>query len=345
MADSATHFGKPRQPKRLAFALGVGACVLVLGGMGWHCQRNVLAQSSDAAPVRSSGNAVSIEIASLQVTATPTLDEAVQWAGVEVTEPAMKNWIMAHPKIAPLTADDRETLRTELLSTVISPQDLGRIGDIFWRNGSDLDTGAVVYAAGVKEADAQLAKTTDSAARKHLLTWLFKAETPLWLAQETMHDIRVVPTLSLLDRDMVHYVSPQETDEQLRHCREDGLIGSAEVLYVSGNASAALKAATAIDDSKFFATGKVGVAWIRGLCLFDAERWAEAKPQFQLVADRGINFAHRPDAMALLTACLLKTGHWQEGQAVFQQMQSLPVQSMLNGAVMRLFSQPYQGTQ
>jgi Flp pilus assembly protein TadD len=114
----------------------------------------------------------------------------------------------------------------------------------------------------------------------------------------------------------VTWVSP--ADEQLQNARAHGFIGAAECLYVMGKTNDAIAAALAIDTSAMNQEQRSSVGWIRGLSLFDAERYQEAIPELSLVAARPTSEKHTSDAHALLILALLRSGRFEDAAGSYR---------------------------
>jgi hypothetical protein len=206
------------------------------------------------------------------------------------------------------TAVDQERLLDILDTTPLSWQSLFRIGKAYRDVSGDALTASRFYTAAVTRADRELQQYEPGAsAARPILMAMNDSRRLLWEVADNIqtNDRRCVEALELVFVELKRRVVPG--DPTLGDAREHAIIGVPECIYLLGHADQALPLLMALDTSGMTDNEKLGVAWIRGLALYQTRHFETAARQFHIVAQDG-SYQYAQDAAVRCVQCLCQQG-------------------------------------
>jgi hypothetical protein len=234
------------------------------------------------------------------------------------SDPQLTDWLVRWRANLAAGRFTDEQNRTELESIVrvsqLSFPTLLKIGQSMQDLANDSVTTAIVYSAAIAGADYQLQRYKPGEdPAKSILVAMNDSRRLFWDAADFHQDRRSMETLKVINADLARWIKPGDPD--LEDARRHAIIGIPECMFVMGDAHGAVPLLMAIDISSMTENEKLGVAWIRGLALFEDSQFEECLPQFQIVMDDS-SYQYSKAACHYLFCALMATNRFSEAQGV-----------------------------
>lgn len=223
----------------------------------------------------------------------------------------------------------RAELEQILAARKLSCQNLLDIGKGINVYSSDDLTTAYFFRAAITQGDRELADCAPGSEESRPILVAMNSTKPLLWRVIDGGDRRFLDALWVLNNDLVKWIS--SNDAALSNARLHGYVGIAECLYATNRTEEAIKASEAIDTRNLDDDQRVAVAYIRGLSLFDAKRYAEALPELQIAAERVEGWQHQPDARGVYILALCYENKIPEAEAEYHRLTQSGKQAMFQG--------------
>ncbi|MGA2583099.1 MAG: tetratricopeptide repeat protein [Tepidisphaeraceae bacterium] len=210
---------------------------------------------------------------------------------------------------------DRNELAGLLLSSPLPWRSLFRLGDAYQQLTGDSRTTVIFYSVADQETEKELqfiAPGSDAA--DPILTAMNDSRRLLWDALDSYGSRPALDALVNVNADLAHWVKPG--DPTLEDARRHAILGIAECQYVKGEAGEAASLLLKLDTAGMTENEQLGVAWIKALALFKANRYPEAVDQFKFVASDP-SYQYSSDAAAYVAMCLWRSGDKPAAEAAF----------------------------
>jgi tetratricopeptide (TPR) repeat protein len=215
---------------------------------------------------------------------------------------------------------DRTTLADALRQSHLSARSLVDIGRNLHIETADDTSTALVYQAAVRRGHEELRRHPRGA---------FAEVRPTVAALNTMRgllwkvvdsgDKRFLDDIYQLDCDLMRWIGPDDTE--LQDAKVRACIGAAGCLDLKGNASEAIALLQGLNEEQLTDDQRVRLCWIRGLALWELERYADAAVDLKRVAANG-RYKHRKDALPALVLSYTRIGQFAEARAACRELQA-----------------------
>jgi hypothetical protein len=244
-------------------------------------------------------------------------------------DPDLRHWL-AEWKTSdhkPSTAADRAQLEKILSSTTLSCTELIELGRLAQVSFNDDPLTAEIYGRAFRKGHDELAANGLSPERKRtLLIALNSTRSHMWRVIDGGHH-EFVPAMSVMTRDLVYYVSPDDRD--LKDARIRAEIGAAGCLYLEGKINEAVASVQNMDARGWTSSERIRLGWIKGLILFQAGKYSEAQPELAIGSQKCAEYKHAPDARALAVINALRMGNLEEARDRYKEYLQLHIRSVL----------------